>query len=494
MAIGPKTAPDGRGFWASAGADGIFGGYYDKDGNGQYTPVVYAEGWNEDQVGDTVYMSGWHSGWVQGTEALHNTDYNSGNGITLKYQRITTGYIGQYGDSGASVLGWDSVHGGYKAVGTNVGVVCASGTGGVNQPPCQGIGQTFSQIFDVQGELSATVVTTPSPYYQAPVRAAAATAGSATDGSLFVDAVDGTVRRMDLANKSWETLPNGAVGNPSAVQAVGSSRLDVFIRGGDGYLYHNWNSTGAFYGWSSTWEQMPYAPVGISSDPTAINEGVYGVVEVFARASDGHLYQWRQSSFSGWGAHEYSNGATIVGNPAAQSWGIPGFHVFWRGSDNNLWETYNNASYPADTIAGGLGGDPMPLLNPGGNWDNVVWRGGNGTLHQTACCSPGWTSSDLGTAVASGSEISSAPNGSSIQFFFTSPSGGIGHEWCCSWGSDTLPSGNIGSSSPTAVGWNNNNYLDVYYRALGGDTVSDLYASNLVWVYLGAPAPAGPRW
>jgi prepilin-type N-terminal cleavage/methylation domain-containing protein len=50
VSIAPKTAPDGRGFWASAGADGIFGGYYDKDGNGQYTP-----GTDGDYGDDNIY-------------------------------------------------------------------------------------------------------------------------------------------------------------------------------------------------------------------------------------------------------------------------------------------------------------------------------------------------------------------------------------------------------------------------------------------------------
>ncbi|MGH7749272.1 MAG: hypothetical protein ACREQ5_31575, partial [Candidatus Dormibacteria bacterium] len=267
----------------------------------QYVTAV--QGQDQDQIGDMTCVSGRYSvsNWLCGPLGSKTQSYVVAGGNILLYQRWVNGPHPIYGDSGSPV---------FKSDGTAVGSHTNSCDNSSDPNSCHG--WLYSHIYDVTNQLGVSAVTGPTwpgPYYQAPVRAASATDGSATDGSLFIDAVDGTVRRMDLANKSWETLPAvpvGAVGNPSAVQAVGSSRLDVFIRGGDGYLYHNSDSTGAFYAWSSTWDRMPYAPVGISSDPTAINEGVYGVVEVFARAADGYLYQWRESNFSGWGVHEYS--------------------------------------------------------------------------------------------------------------------------------------------------------------------------------------------
>ena len=50
---GPVKSPDGRPFWASAGPDGHFGGFYDKDGNG-----VFDAGKDKGYGDDNIYSFG----------------------------------------------------------------------------------------------------------------------------------------------------------------------------------------------------------------------------------------------------------------------------------------------------------------------------------------------------------------------------------------------------------------------------------------------------
>lgn len=123
---------------------------------GGYTfPVVSAEGWDADKVGDEICMSGWASGFVCGTEYLHNVDLTGadvdGNPVWLKYQRVTT-FQGNPGDSGASVLGMNQSTGQWFAVGSWAGNVQYTSYG------------YFSHIWDVENQLNVQVVTWGPPY------------------------------------------------------------------------------------------------------------------------------------------------------------------------------------------------------------------------------------------------------------------------------------------------------------------------------------------
>jgi hypothetical protein len=464
--------------------------------------VTAVEGQDQDAIGWTVCLSGRNGGdpnypgydtsYICGVLNYKLFSYTQGN-TWVQYQRQVTGVHSVYGDSGAAVFEQSG-----KAVGTGVRMCDGS-------PGCSGTWFSYSHIYDVQNQLNVSVVTTPGPGAVSPNAKAAVVGGLSNSLSIYVNAVDQTVQRVtgDPATGTWETVggsapPSGAAHNPAALRDAGTAREDVFVAGNDGHLYHNWNPSGAIGGWSSVWEQLP-GPT-ITGDPSAINEGISGVVEVFARDSSGYLYQWRQQG-SGWGLHEYLNGAQIQNDPVAQSWGVPGFHVFWRGTDNNLWEAYNSASYPADVIATGFyGGDPASTLNPNGDWENVFYRGANGHLWSASCCQGGWTTGDRGGSVDPNMAISASGWINSINTWFAGANGNVQSISCCSPGwSATFDSGQptAHTSSPVGVPWPNR--YEVIYRNPNSDNwVSDYTccpSGNWSPLTIKAPnIPTAPRW
>jgi hypothetical protein len=104
-----------------------------------------------------------------------------------------------------------------------------------------------------------------------------------TDGTMWQKSWTGS------AWSSWVSLGGSGTSSPD-VASWGSGRLDGFVRGSDGAIYH-WVGSG---GWASIG--------GLSaSDPGAVWRTT-NVVDVFVRATTGDLYEdsWGGSSWSGW--------------------------------------------------------------------------------------------------------------------------------------------------------------------------------------------------
>jgi hypothetical protein len=130
----------------------------------------------------------------------------------------------------------------------------------------------------------------------------AASPGDAANLTLFVRGTDNAVWQYVPNGSHWIAVSLGGIctSGPSGVYS-GNARLDVFCRGTDGQPWtRTWTPPN---GWS------PWAPMGgqASSDVDAVSQGNGYSPQLFARGTDGAVWQWVGDQ-GGW---------------RAQSWGTP---------------------------------------------------------------------------------------------------------------------------------------------------------------------------
>jgi hypothetical protein len=102
-----------------------------------------------------------------------------------------------------------------------------------------------------------------------------------------------------------------------------------------------------------------------------------GNQEVFWRGSDNNLYQEYSINGNWYGPDQLTTSGNLASDPEPISWGVGNLEVFWRGSDGNLWQMYylNGWQGPASLGDGPLGtATPMPVSWGPGNIE-VFWEG-----------------------------------------------------------------------------------------------------------------------
>ncbi len=130
--------------------------------------------------------------------------------------------------------------------------------------------------------------------------------------------------------------PASIIDKSSAVsQAPG--KINVFARGSDGRLWQKWLVNGV---WSPGWNYID-GPSSSSSAPSAISFG-NGHMDVF-EIKDGQLrhnwYKSDPSAWRGWGSLGQPSGVTLS-NVSAVSQTSGKINVFARGSDGRLWQKW----------------------------------------------------------------------------------------------------------------------------------------------------------
>ncbi|WP_345336890.1 protein kinase domain-containing protein, partial [Actinomadura viridis] len=198
-------------------------------------------------------------------------------------------------------------------------------------------------------------------------------AHSSADGRIevFVRGVDGHLWHVwqVARNGRWSNwddmsgyrlLPNDGplvvAGDPAAHDSA-DGRIEVFVRGVDGHLWHIWQvaRNGRWSNWDdmSGYRLLPNdGPLVVAGDPAA-HDSADGRIEVFVRGVDGHLWHvWqvaRNGYWSNW--HNLSrhrlkaNGGLleVAGDPAAHSSADGRIEVFVRGADGHLWHIWQVA-------------------------------------------------------------------------------------------------------------------------------------------------------
>jgi hypothetical protein len=166
-----------------------------------------------------------------------------------------------------------------------------------------------------------------------------------------VDNPDGGKAKLPFAFHYYEPLPARALNEHPAATILAMTnfdRLDVFGRGTDNALYHDFqvDSNGT---WGGTWENLGGV---LRSAPAAVSWGP-GRLDVFVRGSDNGLWhRWfSNGAWSGW----ESLGGILNSGPAVASWGEGRLDVFLRGSDNGLWHKWwDGAGWSGYESLGGI--------------------------------------------------------------------------------------------------------------------------------------------
>ncbi len=193
------------------------------------------------------------------------------------------------------------------------------------------------------------------------------------DGRLevFVRGSDGELWHQ------WQSTPGGTwsrfwpmqgqmTGSP-AVARNADGRLEAFVRGQDGELWHQYQVTPGG-GWSG------FAPMqGQITDSPAVTAYADGRLAVFVRGQDGQVW-YQEQSFIGWTGFSPLTGS-ILGTPAAARNSDGTLEACVRGSDSNLWcmKQNPNGTWPGFELIGGpISDTPFIATNASGTLEIFV--------------------------------------------------------------------------------------------------------------------------
>jgi hypothetical protein len=167
-----------------------------------------------------------------------------------------------------------------------------------------------------------------------------------------------------MPRSGWDMLGGKLASRPISV-TWGPNRLDTFAVGTDNQIWHNW-----FDGTSWHWDN---AAGTVSSDPSAVatapGTATPGLIDVFARGSDGSVLHAQWSSASGWSPWT-SLGGKIIGEPSSSNVGSGQVVVFVQGTDNHLWAWSSTKGWQPSM--GGVLAAPPTAVSAGTEYDAFV--------------------------------------------------------------------------------------------------------------------------
>ena len=246
--------------------------------------------------------------------------------------------------------------------------------------------------------------------------------GRGTDGQVYED----TWSEPSGPWSGWYSIGGDIEGSP-AVTAFGQ-QVQVFARGPDNQVWTDvWTlSSSSWSGWQSIQGQISGSPTATEFSPS----GQDPQVQVYARGTDGQIYEdvWTQASgWTGWYAIAGSSATT--GSPSAAAFGPYQVELFADdasgGVSQDTWTLSSNAWSGWSSLGGQVTSSPSATAF-GGYQMQVYARGTNGQVYSdvwTAELSGGqWTGSGSWSGWSSlGGSVVGAPAaaqfGSQMQVF-----------------------------------------------------------------------------
>jgi Glycosyl hydrolases family 18/Repeat of unknown function (DUF346) len=129
---------------------------------------------------------------------------------------------------------------------------------------------------------------------------------------------------------SWSTL-GGTLTSGPGVSSWSANREDLFARGTDAQLWHNWQDS---RGWH-VWEPLG-GVLAAGTGPAAVSWAA-NRIDVFVKGIDGQSWhKWWDGQWSGW----EPLGGALAATPAVASRWAGGLDLFVRGTDNVLWHRW----------------------------------------------------------------------------------------------------------------------------------------------------------
>ena len=202
-----------------------------------------------------------------------------------------------------------------------------------------------------------------------------------TDGAVWWDHYNATTSKWS----GWSTPLGGSLGGLTPVNRApaacswGTDRLDVFVQGMDGALWHKaWTGT-SWSGWQSLGGKLTSGPAATATAPNQIG--------VFVRGTDGAVwYTHYPSTSSGWDNWTSVGGQVYAGtSPAASNFGANRIDWFVMGTDQGLYHSWKawtagGATNGWENLGGILTSSPgatARIIN-GHNLIDAFVRGGDG--------------------------------------------------------------------------------------------------------------------
>src|SRR5580692_10041021 len=164
----------------------------------------------------------------------------------------------------------------------------------------------------------------------------------------------------------FDGITHGPPPPPPEVTSIGSAvawgpnRLDVFARGSDQALWHQYWNGSKWAGFQSLGGELADEPVSVSWGENRL--------DVFARGGGNALYhKWWDGS--AWGGFE-NLGESFPGDPAAVSWSSGRLDVFVRDQSDELQHRYFDGTWSDwRSLDAKLGGDPVGVAWAAGRLD-----------------------------------------------------------------------------------------------------------------------------
>ena len=254
-----------------------------------------------------------------------------------------------------------------------------------------------------------------------------------TDAALYHQWWNGHAWGPSLTNYEYH---GGIIeGNPAAV-AWTSDRLDVFVKGTDRALYHQWWDGHA---WGPSLTSYEYHGGVILGDPCAVSWGP-DRLDVFVVGTDRALYhQWWDGRAWGPSITDYEyHGGVILGSPTAVCWGGDRIDVFVLGTDRALYhQAWDGAAWhPSvndwESLGGTIGGQPT-VVSWGGDRLDIFALGTDRALYHKAWDGQAWQPSVTGWENLGGTIIGSPSvaswGGDRLDVFAIGTDRALYHKW-----------------------------------------------------------------
>lgn len=150
----------------------------------------------------------------------------------------------------------------------------------------------------------------------------------------------------------WESFdkPPGVNLFQPAVAASQDGRLEVFVPGSDGALWHIWQQNFPLASWSG-WYSHGAPPSGVGSIGPALHMNAFGKLELFVVARDGSLWEIYQTAASNGWSNWYSHGGGLASRPTLTSSQDGRLELFVIGTDSALWHIWQVQNIDDSTIS-----------------------------------------------------------------------------------------------------------------------------------------------
>jgi Phosphoinositide phospholipase C, Ca2+-dependent len=221
-----------------------------------------------------------------------------------------------------------------------------------------------------------------------------------------------------------------------AVSRNADGRLELFVLGGNGGIWHKWQTT-PNGGWAPEWISL--GGVDIRGTP-AVSQNADGRLELFVLGgNEGIWHKWQTTPNGGWTPEWISlGGVDIQGTPAVSQNADGRLELFVLGGNGGIWhkwQTTPNGGWTPEWISLGgvdIRGTPAVSRNADGRLELFVLGGNGGIWHKWQTTpNGGWTPEwiSLGGVDIRGTPAVSRNADGRLELFVLGGNEGVWHKW-----------------------------------------------------------------